>query len=136
MDVSWHACKTAHERLELVTPSSRATAHQTCGLSIWEPVFAGVQGLCLGILIGAASTDACFFLLMWRTDWNLEAEKAAERVGVKSATNCDGVALQHVLTSDISETDGRFALEDNTAETTGLLTAQDETTQQSSGQLS
>lgn len=95
-------------------------------------MFVGVQGLCLGILIGAATTDACFFFLMWHTDWNLEAAKAADRVGVKS----DGVALQHVVTSDIVEADGRFALEDDTAETTRLLTAQGKIIPQGSGQLS
>ena len=41
--------------------------------------------MCLGILIGAAATDASFYFLMWRTNWDQEADKAAERVGKPSA---------------------------------------------------
>lgn len=45
----------------------------------------GATGLCLGLLLGSAAMDGGFYLLMWRTDWELEAQKAAERAGVKSA---------------------------------------------------
>lgn len=76
-----------------------------------------MQGLCLGILLGAAATDACFYFLMWRTDWNLEAAKAAERVGVKREPSSDGVALNRVTSLD--GVDGRLEVEDS--ESAGLL---------------
>ena len=73
----------------------------------------------MGILIGAAATDACFYILMRCTDWSLEAAKAAERVGGKAANSSDSIALEHMASSD--NIDGRFALEDE-SETAGLLT--------------
>lgn len=42
----------------------------------------GVKGLCLGTLIGTVSHAACFFFLVWRLDWPVEAQRAAARVGV------------------------------------------------------
>lgn len=42
----------------------------------------GARGLCLGLLLGSAVMDSGFYYLMWRTDWELEAYKAAERAGV------------------------------------------------------
>ena len=41
----------------------------------------GVRGLCLGMLVGTAVHAICFFILVWLVDWNLEAHKAAARVG-------------------------------------------------------
>lgn len=99
-------------------------------------VVVGVQGLCLGILIGAAATDACFLMLMWHTDWDLEAEKAAERVTSAPANSTEAVALDHVVSCDIDDViNSRFTLDgEDTAETTGLLT-QGTKTQQDSSQL-
>lgn len=42
----------------------------------------GVKGLCLGMLVGTAVHAICFFMLVWCLDWNLEAHRAAARVGV------------------------------------------------------
>ena len=42
----------------------------------------GATGLCLGLLLGSAVMDSGFYILMWRTEWDLEADKAAERAGV------------------------------------------------------
>ena len=59
---------------------------------------------------------------MWRTDWSLEAAKAAERVGGKSELSNgfshDDVALQHVTSSD--NMDGRLDIQDE-SETAVLL---------------
>lgn len=45
----------------------------------------GVRGLCLGMLVGTAVHAICFFILVWLVDWNLEAHKAAARVGATKA---------------------------------------------------
>ena len=80
---------------------------------------AGVQGLCLGILLGAAATNASFFFLMWQTDWDLEADKAADRAVVKPAQQEEGdTALQHITST--SESDGSYASQHG-PETMGLL---------------
>lgn len=42
----------------------------------------GVEGLCLGMLVGTAVHAVCFFVLVWCLDWELEAHRAAARVGV------------------------------------------------------
>lgn len=95
-------------------------------------VAAGVQGLCLGILIGAAATDACFLLLMWRTDWDLEAEKAAERVTSAPADDTESIALQHVISCDTDDdSNGRFTLDGHATPET-LLTQHTKTQQESS----
>ena len=44
----------------------------------------GVRGLCLGMLLGTVVHAACFFILVWRLDWNLEVAKTAARVGASS----------------------------------------------------
>ncbi len=66
-------------------------------------VITGVQGLCLGILLGAAATDASFYFLMWRTDWSLEADKAAERVGVKTLSGSADVSLGSIASLPMQE---------------------------------
>ena len=70
----------------------------------------GATGLCLGLLLGSAAMDSGFYLLLWRTDWELEARKAAERAGVKNAVKHDG--SQQVVLSDVEmqRTAGRTAI--------------------------
>ena len=71
-------------------------------------VITGVQGLCLGILLGAAATDASFYFLMWRTDWSLEADKAAERAGVKTQSGSADVSLGSVVSLSVQEKTDSF----------------------------
>lgn len=47
----------------------------------------GVKGLCVGMLLGTVVHSACFFFLVWRMDWTLEAEEAAARVGLSKTDN-------------------------------------------------
>lgn len=79
-----------------------------------------MPGLCLGILLGAAATDASFYFLMWRTDWSLEADKAAERVGVQTESSSADVSLEGFASLPMQEnTDSfeqRFAAEGETAQ--------------------
>ncbi|KAL0025444.1 hypothetical protein WJX77_000331 [Trebouxia sp. C0004] len=77
----------------------------------------GVQGLCLGMLLGAAATDASFYLLMWRTDWRLEADKAAERVGVKTESGSADVSFRSLpMQEDTDSFDQQLAAEGETAQ--------------------
>ncbi len=69
---------------------------------IFIVVITGVQGLCLGILLGAAATDASFHFLMWRTDWSLEADKAAERAGVNTLRGSADVSFERVGVNTLS----------------------------------
>lgn len=84
-------------------------------------VITGVQGLCLGILLGAAATDASFYFLMWRTDWSLEADLAAERVGVKNLSGSTDVSLGSIASLPMQETTDSFEQQFAEAETACLL---------------
>ena len=76
-------------------------------------LIAGVQGLCLGIVVGAAATDASFYFIMWRTDWSLEAKKAAQRVAQPSSASLHDVSVQNESDQD--------NVVDSEAEVAGLL---------------
>ncbi len=90
-------------------------------LTVISIVNTGVQGLCLGILLGAAATDASFHFLMWRTDWSLEADKAAERVGVKTLSGSADVSLGSIASLPMQETTDSSEQQFAEAETARLL---------------
>ena len=49
----------------------------------------------MGIVVGAAATDASFYFIMWRTDWSLEAKKAAQRVAQPMTASLHDVSVQN-----------------------------------------
>ena len=80
----------------------------------------GVRGLCLGMLVGTAVHAVCFFVLVWFMDWDLEAQKAATRVGLSKRVDESMEGLldgQH----DRCEDD----LEEEERESTRLLATED-----------
>ena len=76
----------------------------------------GATGLCLGLLLGSAVMDSGFYVLMWRTDWGLEADRAAERAGVtrgmKGVEDKQDLELQRATSYD-EDSDGNTAQDDN-----------------------
>ena len=78
-------------------------------------VVTGVQGLCLGILLGAAATDASFYFLVWHTDWSLEADKAAERVGVKTLSGSADVSIASLSMQEMTDSSEQQSAEAETA---------------------
>lgn len=79
------------------------------------PLKLGVQGLCLGILLGAAATDASFYFLVWHTDWSLEADKAAERVGVKTLSGSADVSIASLSMQEMTDSSEQQSAEAETA---------------------
>ncbi|KAL3160354.1 hypothetical protein ABBQ32_010688 [Trebouxia sp. C0010 RCD-2024] len=78
----------------------------------------GVRGLCFGMLLGTAVHAVCFFILVWRMDWNLEAHKAAARVGV---TKRVGETLQGLIVDQQGKDENEVEEEEQEVENTGQL---------------
>ena len=81
----------------------------------------GVMGLCLGMLVGTAVHALCFFILVFRMDWSLEAHKAAARVGV---TKEDSGIMEGLIVSR-EDKDVHNTLQDEQQEVAGLLVLED-----------
>ena len=81
----------------------------------------GVIGLCFGMLMGTAVNAICYFFLVWCMDWDLEADKAAARVGVSKRVGetMEGLIVdQRKCEDDLEE-------EEQEVENTGLLAMED-----------
>jgi len=82
----------------------------------------GVKGLCLGMLLGTAVHATCFFFLVWRLDWSLEAQKAAARVGISKRA---GETMEHLISHDQDKEQGGFEEDERMVESTGRLVSED-----------
>ncbi|KAL0044914.1 hypothetical protein WJX82_001888 [Trebouxia sp. C0006] len=81
----------------------------------------GVKGLCLGMLLGTAVHATCFFFLVWRLDWNLEAQKAAARVGISKRAS---ETMEHLISHDQNKEQGDFEEDERMVESTGRLVSE------------
>ncbi|KAA6421094.1 MAG: hypothetical protein FRX49_09004 [Trebouxia sp. A1-2] len=82
----------------------------------------GVKGLCLGMLLGTAVHATCFFFLVWRLDWSLEAQKAADRVGISKRA---GETMEHLIAHDEDKEQGDLYEDERMVESTGELMSED-----------
>ena len=89
----------------------------------------GVKGLCLGMFLGTAVHAICFFFLVWRLDWSLEAQKAAARVGISKRA---GETTEHLIAHDQDKEQDGFEEDERTVESTGRLVLEDMTEVQGS----
>ena len=81
----------------------------------------GVMGLCFGMLLGTAVNAICYFFLVWCMDWDLEADKAAARVGVSKRV---GETMEGLLVDQGKDEDD-LEEEEREVGNTGLLAMED-----------
>ena len=82
----------------------------------------GVMGLCLGMLVGTAVHAVCFFVLVYCMDWNLEAHRAAARVGVTKEV---GETMEGLIVDDQDKDEDDLHKEEQEVENAGLLAVED-----------
>lgn len=78
----------------------------------------GVMGLCFGMLLGTAAHAICLSFLVWCMDWNLEAHKAAARVGVSKRV---GETMEGLIVDQQGKHEDDLEEEEQEVENTGLL---------------
>lgn len=72
----------------------------------------GATGLCLGLLLGSAAMDSGFYYLMWRTDWGIEADKAAERAGITKRLPLNAARRTSSQDLELQRTQSQSVVED------------------------
>lgn len=82
----------------------------------------GVMGLCLGMLLGTTVNAICYFCLVWCMDWDLEADKAAARVGVSKRV---GETMEGLIVDEQGKHEDDLEQEEREVENTGLLALED-----------
>ncbi len=82
----------------------------------------GVKGLCVGMLLGTAVHATCFFFLVWRLDWDLEAQKAAARVGISKRASD---TMEHLISHDQNKEQGSLEEDEKMVEGADRLISED-----------